>query len=444
MRPKLFILSTLLISLLIGCNPLAEEDAPPPAPIEPVTQQRSLVSAEAFVVPIKQAKLAFEVSGRVVELVVQEGDEVKTGDLLAQLDDTVPQAILAETEATLNSRLADLAKAEAELDKTQANPTPEEIAQKEAALAKAEAVLAERLAGPTAEEIAEAEASVRSARAQLNKTLAGSRDEDIQRQAAVVMQKEAIVRERQTDYDKVRYGDPADVATVGSALQQATLDYEAALADYDKMINGNTEEDIAIDQAQIAEREASLAKTLSGSTAEQVAQAQADVASAEADLAQLLAGATAEDIAVALSAVNIAQANVEAAQANIAKTEVDLQKYQLTAPFDGVIGLVTIEQGEIVNSGAEVVTIGDFSTWQIETDDLTEIDVVEVRTGQNVTINVDALPNDDYSGTVTRITPRSETKAGDVTYTVLINLTNGDASNLMWGMTTFVDIEVGE
>jgi hypothetical protein len=69
--------------------------------------------------------------------------------------------------------------------------------------------------------------------------------------------------------------------------------------------------------------------------------------------------------------------------------------------------------------------------------------VVNVREGAHVSISVDALPGEEFDGKVVRITPKSVTKAGDVTYTVLIDITSGDVSRLRWGMTTFVDIEIG-
>ena len=56
-----------------------------------------------------------------------------------------------------------------------------------------------------------------------------------------------------------------------------------------------------------------------------------------------------------------------------------------------------------------------------------------------------AVARDDLSiqFRVARITPESQTQAGDVTYKVLIDIVRGDTSRLRWGMTTFVDIEVG-
>jgi HlyD family secretion protein len=148
------------------------------------------------------------------------------------------------------------------------------------------------------------------------------------------------------------------------------------------------------------------------------------------------AGTTAEKIAVA-------EAGVQTAEAGVSLAEVELAKTQLVAPFEGLVGILNVEEGEMVGSGATVMAVSDSSRWQIETDDLTEIDVVQVEAGAKVQISVDALPGQEFEGEVVRITPRSETKAGDVTYTVLIDITQGDTSALRWGMTTFVDIEVG-
>ncbi|MCB0209037.1 MAG: HlyD family efflux transporter periplasmic adaptor subunit [Anaerolineae bacterium] len=458
------------IGTLTACGSSAE---PTPVAVEVnTTQQPQVVSAEAFVVPVKEADLAFEVGGRVVSIEVDEGETVKEGDVLVKLDDSVQQTALVEAQATLaqskakkaeaEARLAEaasgLAEAEANLAKTNAGPTDEEVAQLQAALAKAEAALADIIAGPTPEEIAESAARVRTAQAELNQVLADPRDEDLQASASEVLKAESAVREAQSDYDENRYGDPDDVLVVGVKLEQATLDYEAAKARYDKLVNGASTEEVETAQARVAEAQAGLNHVQAGATAEEIAQVQADVARAQAELEKLLAGSTDEDIAIAETKVESAQAGVGTARANVdaSGTEVDvnqarvdsaqveLGKTVLKAPFSGeVSSLNNIDEGEIVQAGSKVVSLGDTSTWQIETDDLTEIDIVDVQVGASVNISVDALPNEEFKGTVVKVTPKSETKAGDVTYTVLIDITDGPTSRLRWGMTTFVDIEVG-
>ena len=72
-----------------------------------------------------------------------------------------------------------------------------------------------------------------------------------------------------------------------------------------------------------------------------------------------------------------------------------------------------MELGEYINPGSPVINLADFSTWQIETDDLTEIDIVKVIESQSVDIQVDALPGETLQGIVSLIKPRSETKAGE-------------------------------
>jgi HlyD family secretion protein len=265
----------------------------------------------------------------------------------------------------------------------------------------------------------------------------------LQAASAQLLQAEAEVRLAQADYDKFIYGDPKVAEPYGVALQKATLNYQAAQADYDKLVNGATAEDVAVARAGVVQAQAALAQVMAGSTAEQIAQAQADVASAQAALDDLITGATAEQIGVAEAGVKIAEAGVERAKTGVMSAQADLAKTELIAPFGGTIGSLTIDEGEIVQPGTAVIALGDTSRWQIETDDLTEIDVVNVQAGANVSISVDALPGEEFEGKVVRITPKAETKAGDQTYTVLIDITKGDASKLRWGMTTFVDIEVG-
>ncbi len=473
---------TAMIVLVSACS-LSEEATPEAADAADAgPPQPRVVSAEAFVVPMQEADLAFEVGGQVVALEIKEGDEVESGAILAQVDDSTQQANIAdakayiaetesivaateaqvtEAEVGLAGRVAGLAEAEANLAKVKAGPTAEDIAQLEANLAAAEAALAEIISGSTAEEVAQADAAVQSARAGLNEVLAAARDEDLQAASSTLLQAQADVRKAQADYDRVRYGNSPDVETVGTALEKATLAYESAQATFDKLVNGATAEQIATAQAAVAEAEAARDTVLAGATPEQIAQVQANVEAAQASLDKLLAGATDEDIAIAEASVESAQANVEAgralietneanverykamvmgAQAKLASAEIQLNKTILIAPFAGKISSLNIEMGEIAQAGAPIIALGA-AGWQVETDDLTEIDIVDVQLGSNVTISVDALPGESFSGVVSRITPKSEVKAGDVTYTVLIDLTDGPTERLKWGMTTFVDIE---
>jgi HlyD family secretion protein len=93
-----------------------------------------------------------------------------------------------------------------------------------------------------------------------------------------------------------------------------------------------------------------------------------------------------------------------------------------------------------VASGSPVAQLADFSAWQIETDDLTELGVVEIDAGSPVTISVDAIPELELAGRVTSIKPIGENKRGDITYTVIVE-PQGQDERLRWNMTTVVSIE---
>ena len=61
------------------------------------------------------------------------------------------------------------------------------------------------------------------------------------------------------------------------------------------------------------------------------------------------------------------------------QSQVDLTNTELKAPFSGIIAELKVKVGEQVASGQPVVQIADQSSWLLETDDLTEINVVDVQ-----------------------------------------------------------------
>ena len=96
--------------------------------------------------------------------------------------------------------------------------------------------------------------------------------------------------------------------------------------------------------------------------------------------------------------------------------------------------------GEQVSPGAPVAVLADLSSWQIETDDLTELNIVRIAEGAPVLITFDAIPDLELPGKVVRIKEIGENKMGDMTYTVIIAPDQND-DRLRWNMTATVVIE---
>lgn len=82
--------------------------------------------------------------------------------------------------------------------------------------------------------------------------------------------------------------------------------------------------------------------------------------------------------------------------------------------------------------------LGDLSTFQVETTDLSERDAPSVQVGQTANVTVTAL-NDQFPGKVVDVSRISSTVGGDVVYKVTIQL-DSQPKGLLWGMTTDVSI----
>ncbi len=101
---------------------------------------------------------------------------------------------------------------------------------------------------------------------------------------------------------------------------------------------------------------------------------------------------------------------------------------------------LNLKAGELPPRDQPAVTLADLSGWRIETDDVTEIKVPDIKVGQGVTIRFDALPDAELKGEVEAISAVSQVKSGDVVYPVKIKVLDNDP-RLRWGMTAAVTFE---
>ena len=375
----------IVLALVAACSPGNVTKTPEPT-TAPKKASAGGASAQGYVWPVKHADLSFRTGGRVAEVQVKEGDKVQAGKPLVRLQD-------AELKAAL-------AAAQAELKRLQAGTRPEEIAQAQANLSVAGVEVKsaqneiDRLKSGTqqAADLATAQAQSEQARVQL-KNLKDTYDSML------------------SGYDTCKqYG--AQCGGLSLQIKQMRVQLDAAQAGYNAA------------QARVAQVYASKDDDLRSAQARlNIATGQRDAAQARLNL--LKAGSTPEQI--------------DAAKARVAQAQAALDETVLVAPFDGTITGIIVHVGEIVGPGPRVASIADLTQWQVETDDLSEVDVVNVQPGAEASIKVDALPDVPLKGQVKSIVPRSAVKRGDVTYTVKVAISDPD-SRLKWGMTAFVDI----
>jgi RND family efflux transporter MFP subunit len=168
----------------------------------------------------------------------------------------------------------------------------------------------------------------------------------------------------------------------------------------------------------------------------QVKQAEANVAANQAQVDYL------KRANISMEQLDTAQANVDSAKAALDTANATLAEATLKAPFAGTIASVAISPAETVVPGQIVIVMGDLSHFQIETTDLSERDVPNVKVGQSATVSVQAL-NQQFSGKVSDISRLSSTIGGDVVYKVTIEL-DQQPQGLRWGMTANVQIQTGQ
>jgi HlyD family secretion protein len=149
----------------------------------------------------------------------------------------------------------------------------------------------------------------------------------------------------------------------------------------------------------------------------------AEMENAQRTYDRLKGGADAEQLAVL--------------EARLAAAEAGLAAFEVIAPFDGVVAELNANAGSSINAGEVAVTVADFSSWLIETTDLTEIDVVTLSEGQPVKVTFDAIPGETLNGVIASIGQTYEEKQGDITYTVSVALEDSHPG-LRWGMTAVV------
>ena len=367
------------------------------------------VVAEARVVPVKGVTLSLTAGGAVAKIHANVGDQVRENQVLLRSD------AAQQAEAAVAQAQALLQRAQARLAQLRAGARAQDIEVARAVLQAAEARYNQVIAGAREQERAQAEAQVDQA----VKRADSARQRIVQAELALKMAQDDLQRMEQLVAQRAVPQQSVDQARTRVATAQADL--EAARAEH------------AGAMAQVTSARQQLSLVQSGARKEEIDAARADVRRAKAQLDLVMAGARREEVAAA-------QADVASAAAAVKQASVALDQAEIRSPLAGTVAWVGPKVGEFVAPGAPVVRVGDLSIWRIETTDLTELNIVNVKPGNAVKITLDAIPGLELAGRVTEIKPFGENRFGDIVYTVVIAFDKQDP-RLRWNMTASVAID---
>jgi HlyD family secretion protein len=291
-------------------------------------------------------RLGSRVGGRVQAVLADEGQIVKTGDVLLRFDPYDLKERLAEAHATRAAQAARL----------------------------------ERLtAGFRTEEKDQARAMRDRFQTVLEKLQAGTRPTELQIARDRLALAEADTKKAEYDIERVRRLYSETKAT-DDELAEQTRAFEAAQARLST----------ARDELKLAEE---------GPRKEDIAEAAAVLANAAATLAMMEAGSRKEDIAEA-------KATLDAAENRVAAIERQMAELEVRAPCEGAIESFSIRPGDLVGPGAPVLTMLDTSTLWVRT--YVPQNRVGLQLGQKLAIRVDAFHDRTFDGRVTFVARDAE------------------------------------
>lgn len=344
----------------------------------------NIVSASGQVVANKYANLSFMVGCQEYILLANPGDQVKDGDILAMISpDALPQSIILAQ--------GDLNGTQRELDNLKISQT--EIFEAEQAKIQAEQ-------------------SVKDAKKDLdNEKNHTASDDYINRLQARIDIAQKEVDDAQKAFDDVDDRPEGDEIKAQAMLRLTNA--KLAIKDLRNQMSWYTD---ASDPLDVDEKDAALSV------------AEAKLADAERHYDLLKNGTNPDKIAAAESQVQALQSVIN--------------YKNIISPLDGTVVEVYGRSGESIASGTPLILIADLSTLEIQTTDLSEVDIARVNVGDPVMITFDALPNLEVKGKVSEIALKNSSGSG-VNYTVKITM-DVTPKELRWGMSAYVKIDVSK
>ncbi len=373
---------------------------------------------------ITQVGVYAKVPGKISRIYVREGDWVRKGQLVAELERDELLAQLSQARAMLKSAEARLQQARqgSRLQRTQ---TSTSVEQAEAALAAARARLAQAQTGTQLTEedvrttVQAAEQAVRMAQARLDELRAGSRKQERRIAQERVKQAKANLDTARRNLERARKLLEAQAIgqqqfdAVKLQYDLAAADYQAALQQASLVEEGPRKEEIRAAEAQLEQAKAQLEKARALQL--QVELRQRDIEAAreavrQAEAALKLARASRIRDQMREQDIKAAEAAVEQARANIALIKAQIRNTYIRAPASGWVVKKFLEAGEMASPAVPIVTLVDNRTVKI-TCALTEARARYVYSGQQVEVRVDAVPGKVFIGRVRTVSAAADPQA---------------------------------
>lgn len=135
----------------------------------------------------------------------------------------------------------------------------------------------------------------------------------------------------------------------------------------------------------------------------------------------------------------IFEANVKAAEADLALLQKQRGDARIITPVSGTVTKLEYEVGETARAGVTAVSLNASSGFEIEAN-VPEIDIAKIKIGNPVSITLDAIPNEKFAGKVTHVDPAGTDVGGITNYLIRVVFDATDP-RIRAGITANLDIE---
>ncbi len=309
-------------------------------------------------IELTQVDIAFKTPGRLVELPVEEGAEVRRNDLLARLDVEQLQKQRARDQASVTVAETQLAQQKTAVEFQRAS-LEADIEARSAALKQAEARLRDLLAGAREQEKKQALAALEDSRTQ--HALA---TDDWER--AQTLYKTDDISKAQYDLYRTRFNSTKALAE--QAAERLSL-----------IMEGPRKEDVEAARALVEQTRAGL---------KQAEAARLELKRREQEL-------------------ETRRAQIEQARAQVAVVDTQIADGTVSAPINGVVLVKSAEVGEVLAAGTTILTLGEIDKPWLR-GYIREQDLGRIRLGMKAKITTDSHPGKVYWGRISFISSEAE------------------------------------
>ncbi|MGO9229810.1 MAG: HlyD family secretion protein [Bryobacteraceae bacterium] len=305
---------------------------------------RDRVSTDDAEVDGHVSAIAPKISGNVIEVLVNDNQPVKAGDVLVRIDPRDYQARVDQAKAALAEQESKLRAAQVGVPLTDLTTESYQTS---------------------------ASAGVDDAQAELDR----ARLVYEQASSSDLAYAAANVRARQASNDRAQ----ADLARMKPLVDKAEISEQQ----FDAYVAAAKVEDSELKAAQeklaSAEKDAGIKKAALAAAETRVAQAKAQLSGSVANRKQ---------VAIRTADVGTAQASIASARAKLETAELQLSYTSIVAPIDGVVTRKSVEIGQILQPGQGIMTLIPLNeTWV--TANFKETQLAQVHAGQRAEIHVD-------------------------------------------------------